>query len=839
MSAATDSAGALEAVRSAAAAERREGWSDPRQTLREPVVARLAAALETERARWFYWVPVLIGAGIWIYFLLPSEPPLSLALVPVAIALVLRLTLPRTTFLDLGTSGAVLLAFGFALIALRAAWIAAPVLDRRLDDAVIEGRIERIEPRADRGVRITLAVSRIDGVAAEQTPRRARIRIAVRPEGQLPGDVVSVRARLAPPAAPAMPGDYDFARYAWFQGLGAVGFAHAPPHRLDAAATAPAPVTLRWLAAIERLRQHIGERIAAALPGETGAIAAALITGERGGISAATNDVYRDSGLFHILSISGLHMAIMGGAVFWIVRLLLALFPSIALSYPTKKWAALAAIAGSVGYLAISGGSFATVRSFIMLAVMFLAVLLGRPALAMRNVALSALVILLVFPESVLDVGFQMSFAAVVALVAAYEAVRDRLTGEGRREAGMVLRAALFFGGIVMTTLVASIAVAPFAAYHFHTSQQFAVLANLLAVPITNLVVMPAALATLVVMPLGLEAGPLVVMGVGIEAMTWTARLVAALPGAVLNVPAVPDAAFLLVVGGGLWLALWHARWRWLGLVPVLIGLALAPFGTRPAVLVGDGARAVAMRAGDGRLVVLAGRSGARYEVSRWLEADGDARSADQALAEIARVGMGASLASPRPAAAAAAVTRTSAATPAVETAIAAGSAGIGFGGSRLEARAGSGPVCDMLGCVGVIAGTRIAVSQHAAAFGDDCANADVVVIAGRAPAGCNGPLAVIDNRAVYGLGTHALYLDGPRQVRIETVAGARGARPWALPQRPPLRRSYGTTAQKATRPSHEAGRLAGFAAPALAELWRAPRAEDEDSAPPVIDMEP
>lgn len=837
MSAATDSAGALEAVRSAAAEARREGWSPGGETLREPVAAQLAAALETERARWFYWVPVLIGAGIWIYFLLPSEPQVWLALVPALIALVLRATLPRTTFLDLATAVAVLLAFGFALISLRAAWIAAPVLDRRLDDAVVEGRIERIEPRADRGVRVMLAVSRIDGVAAEQTPRRARIRVAARPEGLLPGDVVSLRARLAPPAMPAMPDDYDFARYAWFQGLGAVGFAHAPPQRLDAAATAPAPVTLRWLAAIERLRQHIGERIATALPGETGAIAAALITGERGGISEATNDVYRDSGLFHILSISGLHMAIMGGAVFWIVRLLLALFPAIALSYPTKKWAALAAIAGSVGYLAISGGSFATVRSFIMLAVMFVAVLLGRPALAMRNVALSALVILLVFPESVLDVGFQMSFAAVVALVAAYEAVRDRLTGEGRREAGMVLRVALFFGGIVMTTLVASIAVAPFAAYHFHTSQQFAVLANLLAVPITNLVVMPAALATLVVMPLGLEAGPLAVMGFGIEAMTWTARLVAALPGAVLKVPAVPDAAFLLVVGGGLWLALWHARWRWLGLVPVLMGLALAPFGTRPAVLVGDGARAVAIRAADGRLVVLAGRSGARYEVSRWLEADGDARSADEALAESARVGMGASMAGPLPAAFA--VTRTSAAMPAVETAIAAGSAGIGIGSSRPEARAVSGPVCDMLGCVGVIAGTRIAVSWHAAAVGDDCANADVVVIAGRAPAGCNGPLAVIDNRAVYGLGTHALYLDGPRQVRIETVAGARGARPWAMPQRPPLRRSYGTTAQKSTRPSHEAGRLTDFAAPALAELWRAPRAEDEDSAPPVIDMEP
>jgi len=232
-----------------------------------------------------------------------------------------------------------------------------------------------------------------------------------------------------------------------------------------------APLTLRVSAAVARLRQAIGRRIVEALPGQAGAIANALITGERGGISEATNQAFRDSGLFHILSISGLHMVIMAGAVFFSIRLLLAAIPAIALRYPIKKWAAAAAMLGAFGYLMISGAAFATVRSYIMISIMFLAVMLDRPALALRNVALAALAILLVWPESLFDPGFQMSFAAVVALVAAYEWLRQR---EEQRAAvtmrGSLRQLLLFFGGIITSTLIASLAVAPFGIYHFHKS---------------------------------------------------------------------------------------------------------------------------------------------------------------------------------------------------------------------------------------------------------------------------------------------------------------------------------------------------------------------------------
>lgn len=767
--------------------------------------ARLGVVLEAERARWFYWIPVVLGGGIATYFALPSEPPPVAAALLLVAAVGLRMALPRTTLLSLATSVAVIFAAGFALITLRAMLVAGPVLQQRMGPVEVRGYVELVEPREGRGERITLRVMNLGQLDRASTPLRVRIRTMKRLEGIAAADAVIARVHLAPPAGPALPGGFDFARHAYFSGIGAVGYALTLPERDPSAG--PAPFDLRLSASVQRLRQAIGARVDRALSGETAAIAKALITGERGGIPEAANAAYRDSGLFHILSISGLHMAVMGGAVFFSVRLLLALFPSVALRYPVKKWAALAAAFGSLCYLAISGTSFATVRSFIMISIMFLAVLLDRPALALRNVALSALVILALFPESVLDVGFQMSFAAVVALVAAYEAVRDRLEGPRRVQFRLVMKTALFFGGIILSTLVASAAVTPFAIYHFHKSQQFAILANLLAIPICNLIVMPAALATLVAMPLGLEAGPLWVMGFGIDAMSWTARQVAGLPGAVGHMPAIPTAAFALMLAGGLWLLLWHARWRFLGAVAIAAGIVLAPLAPRPDVLIGRDGALIAVRTPSGRLTALAAPQ-SRFELSRWLEHDGDKR------------------------------------TPA-------------------EVVAAGGMNCDALGCMVSVKGARIAVSRHPAAVADDCRQADLVVLSMAAPKGCSEPAAIVDFFAARTGGTHAVYISGPRQFRIETVAGARGARPWSPPHpwsAEGRRNAAVATAQgtgnAAGSPSvasnvgdsgtghggkagNRSSRVAAFAAPIeMLDALRLPRPEVEDDDDPLTGEE-
>jgi competence protein ComEC len=355
-------------------------------------------------------------------------------------------------------------------------------------------------------------------------------------------------------------------------------------------------------------------------------------------------------------------------------------------------------------------------------------VLLDRPALALRNVILAATLILIVFPESLFDVGFQMSFAAVLALVSVYEALRQRRAWEALMQHAS-LRLVLFFAGIVLSTLIASAAVAPFAAYHFHKSQQYAVIANLIALPVCNIAVMPAALAALVAMPLGLEALPLWVMGKGIEAMVWVAHRVAEVPGAVLRVPAMPTAAFVLMIAGGLWLMLWQTRWRLAGIGLIAVGVALAPTLRAPDIIVGRDAELVAVRGPDGELSAV-GATRASFELERWLEHDGARRSLEEA--------------------AKASVFR-----------------------------------CDGVGCGATIKGLALAVARHPAAFAEDCRRAAILVSPIVGPRGCTGPKTVIDFFAARRGGTHALYIDADGAIRIETVAAARGVRPWAMPPTP------------------------------------------------------
>lgn len=756
-----------------ASVERRQ-WGAPEHA--EGLITRILARLEAERERWFYWVPVLLGVGIGLYFALPVEPPMAVAPLPLILALALRVAGPRQLGLVLLLDIFLIVGLGLVIAKLRAERVAAPVLGRALGPVVVKGHVELIEPRETRGERITIRVAALGALSRDELPRRVRLRTLSRTVGLRPGDGIRVRARLAPPAPPALPRGYDFARYAYFQGLGGVGYTVG---RVEGdASLGPPPADLAAAAAIERFRRAIGVRITAALAGQTGAIANALITGERGGISEATNDAYRDSGLFHVLSISGLHMAVMGGAVFYAVRLALALIPTLVLAYPIKKWGAAAAITGSLGYLAISGYSFATVRSFIMISIMFVAILLDRPALALRNVALAALVILVLYPESVLDVGFQMSFAAVVALVSSYEAIREHGAERSRRGRGLVSKAALFLGGIVLSTLVASVAVAPFALYHFHKSQLYAVVANVLAIPVCNAIVMPGALATLVLMPLGLERPALIAMGLGIEAMTWVAQTVAAIPGAVARYPAIPDAALALMVAGGLWLALWQRRWRLAGLAAIAAGVALAPTVAKPDLLVGRDGRLVAVRADGERLSIVAGAR-SDFEVARWLEREGEDRD-------------------------------------------------------RKQLAVGADLRCDAIGCVGRIKGQLVAVPRHPAAIAEDCRSAAIVVLDVPRPRGCDRPRFVVDFFAVRAAGAHALYVDVDGTVRSETVAGTRGTRPWApavkwatgpTPERRGTGRAPGARERAAT-PSDQQGAENGMAARSADPTQAPPRTE-------------
>jgi len=686
----------------------------------------LAARLESERARWFVWLPVPFGIGIAGYFSLATEPGFWTTLALPVTALGIAVACRRAGLLYVAVLAALTATIGFAVTKARTERTRAPVLGYEMRRADVEGVVELVEPRPTRGARLTIRVARIKGLAAGQTPARIRVRVMRTREGLRPGDRIRLRTSLRPPSMPALPGGYDFARWAWFQKLGATGYAVQPPEVI-APASAREGVLQSAKDALERLRQAVGERVTAVVPGETGAIAVSLITGERGAITEKTNDAYRDSGLVHILSISGLHMAIMAGFVYGAMRFVLAAFPSVALRYPTKKWAAAAALVGAGAYLLISGGSIPTVRAFVMVAIMFAAVMMDRQALAMRNVAIAALVVLLVMPESLLDPGFQMSFAAVISLIAAYEGVRER--SEARERRGWHRTLAFFLGGIVMSTVIASLAVAPIGAYHFHRSQQYALLANLVAVPICNLIVMPAALITLVVMPLGLESIPLAAMAAGVDIMTAVAYWVAALPGAIASIPEISELSFALMIAGGLWLTLWQTRWRALGLAAIGAGILVAGTNERPDILAGRGGDLVAVRGPDGRLAATGAKS-RNFELDRWLQRDGDGRPARDVLK------------------------------------------------TRVFR-------CDGIGCTAAAKGLRIAVARHPSAIAEDCARSEILITQQRPPRDCTAPLVVIDRATLRREGTHALYLatdqttGATRIARIETVAGQRGTRPW------------------------------------------------------------
>ncbi len=701
----------------------------------------LAARLERERDRWFLWVPVFVGLGIAGYFWLPFEPGWALALAPLVAAGGLRLAVRRGTWALVASGALLAAATGFALAKLRTEIVRAPVIAKKTGPITLTGWVEWVTPGGARGPRLTIRVIAIEGFGEADRPVRVRIRSRFRGQQLSPGMAVRVRAILRPPPEPAMPGGYDFAREAWFRALGGVGFAIAKPEPFSAAAAPPFDLVLKaW---VERLRHRIALRITSQLPGPEGALAAALITGERGAIPEEVVEALRRAGLAHILAISGLHMAIMAGAIYWLARSLLALSPALALRYRVKTWAALLGLFGAGVYLVISGASVATERAYVMVALMFLAAMLGRPAVSLRNVALAALAILLLRPESLFSVSFQMSFAAVTALVAVYEALAKRAQArephlreqrsrdEGARDVaarvsvgpGAARRVAYFFLGIVFTTLVASLAVAPFAAYHFHKLTQYGVLANLLAVPLFSVVVMPLALVSLLAMPLGLDGMPLAAMGRALDGILWVAQEVAGRAGAVRHVAQMPASALGLFVLGGLWLALWQTRWRLAGLVFVALGLVLAPQAPRPDLLISRNAKTVAIRLGDGRLSFMPGRGGG-YEMRRWLEADGAPANSAGPLR-------------------------------------------------------GRGYRCDRRGCVARVRGKRLALPKMPAALEDDCREAQILVLAFSQARACPSAELVIDGRDLARSGAHAVTIGAAGAYLVETVAERRGRRPW------------------------------------------------------------
>lgn len=586
-------------------------------------LARIKENLEAEQERWFLWLPVLFGTGIGLYFLLPSEPSMWWTLAVIESIIVLAYFLRRRWGALFGLAVLSVAVSGFTDIQLKSIYLSETKPLQYEQKLYLRGQIEQVGTNYRGNPRFVL--TDMYDFDDQSVPGKYRISLVSKSSQVKVGDCVELIAQVSPLPKPAMPGAYQLDRKGFFEGLSAYGFAAS--RALPLACEKDSGWRLRFKSLVDGLRRSIVNRINQILPPDEAGIAAAIVAGERGGIKNAITENYRDSGLAHFLSISGLHMSMIAGMMFFLVRILAALIPSVGGCYDTKKIAAVFAIFMSVVYLLISGAEIPSQRAFIMTFIVLLGVIFARQAISMRMIAWAALIVLAISPQALIGASFQMSFAAVAALIAFYEANAGRLyrflNGKGDRDIALPIRIIkiiwVYLLGIIISDLVASLATLPFAIYHFNRIAVFTSLTNLLAGPIIGFIIMPFVLLALLLMPLGLDYWPLKLVGAGINWVNEITAYVAHLPEAAYKVVSMPLWGLLLIVYGGLWLCLWRCPWRKWGAAAILIGFASILTVRTPDVMADRDGEVFAVKDEAGKMVILPTR-GNNYLKKVWLE---------------------------------------------------------------------------------------------------------------------------------------------------------------------------------------------------------------------------
>ncbi len=706
-------------------------WVTPRA---QSVVAAMRAALETEIAlrRPFLWLAVASGAGVVLYFSAEREPSLPLCLAftsaLAAISFAARHhAAARTLFLAFA-----FIAAGFAAGAWRAARVAAPIMPR-VGIGELTGFVEEVDLRRA-GARFILRVASAEGLPGDVVP--ARVRLTTRGEPNFAaGDFIALKARLLPPAHAALPGGYDFARDAYFLRLGGVGNALGrveimpPPD--------PTPLSLRFFAGIDRARNALAMRVYTIIGGDTGAIAAAMVTGKRDLLSEEAKDLIRRAGIFHIVTISGVQMTLVAGIFFVGLRRALALSQTLSLNYPIKKWAAALAIIGAIFYDIGVGSRVGAERALVMTLIMLTAVLFDRVALSMRNLALAVFFVIAFEPEALLGASFQLSFAAVAALVAVYEGRGDYLarrreieTGPRPRGRFAELREALADrllhgpGAALFATLCATSATASFMANDFHEISPYVLIGNPLTLALIEFFAVPCALLGTALYPFGLDGFIWRWLKTGIDLVTYLAGVIASAPGASLHVKAFAPWAILFLALAVLSAVLWRTwTWRATAIPLAIIGLMGARSGEGFDLAIPSTGESAALRFSSGELAVI-GRRVNDFTTEQWLRADGDSRAAREA--------------------------------------------------------SGAAAQCDDFGCVArTLDGKLVALISDKRVFVEDCARADIVVTPLYAPDGCAAPL-VIDRRKLAHTGAVTLRLKPGEPPLWTTARSMDEDRPWS-----------------------------------------------------------
>lgn len=702
-----------------------------------------------ERERFFDWLPVGMGFGIAAYFSLMEEPAAEMGLIAAFICLglaALSWRWPRMRFVALTLLA---VSTGFTSAQWRTHEVSAPQLERRLGSRDVTGTVIKTSLGDERQLKLLIKNPTISGLDADKTP--AVLSLAVRTKGDKVdvGDVVRMRAILMPPSTPAIPGGFDYARQAFFAQIGGVGFAIGPISRVSGPRPRTNSLFTRWELPLENLRNTITQKFVTGLPGQEGAMAAAFVTGVRDGISKDVVLAMQNSGLAHLVAISGMNLSLVTGIVFFILRGAFALAPPLALNFPIKKLVAVVAGLIAFGYLMISGNDIPVQRAFLMTSMVLLAVIFDRNPISMRLLGLAAIFIFLVRPESLLSVSFQMSFAAVVALIAAYEALRGPLARWRAGRPGIIAKAFVYLSLICMTTIVAELAIGPIATYHFNRLVLYGLLANLLAEPIVAFWIMPWLVVAVALMPFNLESLAMPALRLGFDLMLSIAQHVAALPGVLLPVPGFSMAAFAVIMFGGLWLCLCATPLRYAGLGLVALGLIMATDRMSPDILVETQGKLMAVKEGDGRYSLSSLRSSS-YSRDMWLRQNGQAEA-------------------------------------------------IAWPKKPTDAKGGEAVSCLKKTCIyepwkqgAVSEGKKpLIVLRWDKSYPEEaCRNAAVIVSREPIKRRCPAPVLVIDRFDLFYYGSHAVWIsqrpNGDWKFRVSTAAEQRGNRPWTNTPKPP-----------------------------------------------------
>lgn len=673
---------------------------------------------EREGPHTFCWFVVFYGVGILLFFQSSGDASLFWTIF-ITIVCSICWVISARYWPSLTPIALAFLAVlsGFLTGVTRIHWAETAVL-QEIQIARVKGYVENVEFRIDKSPQLIIRPLEIENLSQTQLPRRIRVTLRT---GMVPnaGAMISAKMRLLPLPQPVHPGGYDFARDAYFKGIGAIGSVLGKVQEHDQIETPP--LSLRLAAAIDRARNNLTKRIHDTVPNDSGGVAAALVTGKRGFIPEATNDALRAAGIYHIVSISGLHMVIAAGIIFWLSRSLLALFPVLALRWPIKSIAAIIAMFGATVYCFFAGADIATLRALIMTLIVLGAIVAQRKALSMHNLAIAAFILLIFTPEALLSPGFQMSFSAVAALIF-FSNMSHYLTLPMR--GGVLLRSAIWgvnwLIALILTTIIAGLATAPFAAYHFQTAVPFGLIGNALALPLVSLIIMPMGALGALAYPFALDRPIWLIMGWATDLVVRVSYWVASLEGALLYVPLFGAGAVLLAAFSLILITVTTTPLRYISIFPLLLAALWALTPDRYIAFIDRDGRTAAMRGEDGKLFILGNAN--RFLVEQWLRADGDGRKFQESLRN-------------------------------------------------------DNMTCDTKGCVGRGLIT-VSIVKNPIAFREDCLRADIIVSSYLAPSTCKVRI-IIDRKHLFSKGATAIMYEKDGTLSVISSRESEAVWPW------------------------------------------------------------